>query len=1149
MDPFSLARAKARQTRRDKAAGVVEGYAAVEAALMRLGFMVNPVPPGDGNLNGNDANLDRAYSLVSVRNDVSREVQAYHLGHELGHADLHRPDQSCDLAQADLGAAGSRALSRVESYGPRERRELQANVYAREFLLPREQARSLFLDERLSAVEIAVRVGMPHREVRRQLVDCLLRPDDAPAREKSGVRKFDLDPSQRRAVGFTGPALLVEAGPGSGKTRTLVERVDHLLASGVHPAEILALTFSEKAAAEMSARIAESRPAEAVEVWTGTFHAFGLEVMRKHYNRMGLTAKVRILGPSQAVETLEERLPVMDLTHFHDLRDPGRKLKELMRPIHRAKDEMVDPSRFRRLAMDEREAAQRALDAASGKAVKEAEKRVIKAEKTLEAATVYDEYDALLKRDGFVDFADLIMRPTLLMERDGEVRDTLRARHIHILVDEYQDVNRASARMLRALHGPGNHLWVVGDARQSIYRWRGASSLNMGRFESDFATPERPVPRREPLGFNYRSTAHVTALCREFAKTVDRKRPAPIQGQDKHIPYGARHVREAAGTPTGHLVGRDDACEAELLATEINRLVGLKVPFGSQTILARSNARLDTLASQLAARGVPTLHLGSFFEREEVRDLLSILALVSEPGGAALVRVAAMREVDVGASDIAAFVTAARDRDVPLALLLPDASTVSGLTPAGAVALERLGRRLRDLTPRMPAIETASEWLFDRSDYIRDLATKKGIQGDLSRAALLQLLQFLDQVEADGSMLTTSAALRRVRTVVMLADDRDLREPDLGADVDAVRLMTVHAAKGLQFKAVHVVGLHEHGFPVKKQGVICDVPPGVVGEVGPHDAHAEEEACAFFVAISRAEDHLRLYRTEVANTQDRKPSTFVEALGIPVSGRLAALATVPMARPLAASPLVVERLSVFDIIDYERCPLKVAYRHRFSLHARRHEGAFLKTDSVLRNVIGDLSAIIGAGANVRGDIEAAFTRNWAERGPVASPMHDDYLAFARSRIEALAKLAQGQAGTGPGDVVLKLGVDASIRLARPVQARDATGHVKLRFVTLKRPSAENAKGLATRLLASAAYAVAGDACSVEVAFVEGGVDAIVRTAAQRAADLAEAEGVLATIRSGDLPHKPKPWTCLRCGHFHSCPAAGGAPVSASPEES
>lgn len=1135
MDPFSLARAKARQTRKTRAAGVVEGYDAVEAALTSHGFLVNPVPPTDGNLSGVDANVDRAFSLASVRNDVSREMQAYHLAHELGHVDLHRPDQACELADADLGAAGSRALSRVESYGPRERRELQANVYAREFLLPREQARRLFLSERLSASEIALRVGMPHREVRRQLVDSLLRPDDEPVWEVAPTVEVDLDLSQRRAVEFTGPALLLEAGPGSGKTRTLVERVNHLLASAVQPAQILALTFSNKAAAEMATRIAERRPTEAVEVWTGTFHAFGLEIMRRHYDRMGLTPKVRMLSPSQAIEMLEERLPVMNLRHFHDLRDPGLKLKELMKPIHRAKDEMVDKHRFRFLADLELEAARATYAAASGKAT---EQRLTKAEKTLEAAAVYDQYDALLRDNGFVDFADLIMGPTLLMEGDEAVRETLRERHVHVLVDEYQDVNRASARMLKALYGPDNHLWVVGDARQSIYRWRGASSLNMGEFENDFGLPGRPSPCRQPLGFNYRSTAHVTGLCRTFAGTVDAKRPPPPTGRASHIPYAAEHVRGDVGSMTKHFVGRDDECEADLLAAEIKRLVAMEAPFGSQTVLARSNARLDALSSQLALRGVPTLHLGSFFEREEVRDVLSVLALIAEPNGAALVRIAAIREVDIGATDIAAFVTAARDRGVPLALLLPDADAVPGITSEGAIALKRLGRRLKNLSPRTPAFEAASTWLLDRSDYLRDLAASDGVQADLSRAAILQLLAFLDQVEADGTMLTTSAALRRVRTVVMLSDDRDLREPDLGADVNAVRLMTVHAAKGLQFPAVHVVGLHEQGFPAKRQGVICDVPPGVVDEDGAKDAHAEEEACAFFVAISRAEDHLRLYRTEVAKTQPRKPSSYLAALGIGVTERLGSVPALSPATAPVAVPLSIDRISIFDIIDYEKCPLKVAYRHRFSLRARRHEGAYLKTETILRTIIDELSSTIGTGGNVRKDIEVAFERSWRERGPTDSPMHDEYLGFARTRISSLATLVTGYAGTGHDKIDIPLG-NGSLRLTRPVQTRDAAGGLHLRFVSLKRPSVDHAKGLATRLLATAAHAIGGEPRSVDFAFVEGGADLVVRTAAERSADIAAAGQVLAAIRSGDLPPKPEMRTCLRCGHFHSCPATGG----------
>ena len=427
------------------------------------------------------------------------------LAHELGHKILHRPQEVCELAQCEGG--GSRALSRVETYGPRERRELQANVFAREFVLPRESARRFFLTERLTASEIALRAGMPLRDVRRQLLDSLLRPDAPLPAPGTASRPVELDDSQRRAVVHEGRALLVEAGPGSGKTRTLVSRIERRLEQGVHPSRILALTFSNKAAAELCDRVAERRPDDAVEVWGGTFHAFGLEVMRQFYDRMNLAPTIRLVSPAQAVEMLEDHLPLLGLRHFHDLRNPGERLKEILRPISRAKDELVGPERFRELAQfGLRQAEEVAAAAASGPAGarKEADKALVAAERTAEASIVYEVYEQALRDMGCVDFADLVLRPTLLMEADAEVRATLQGRYSEILVDEYQDVNRACARMLRALHGPQSTLWVVGDARQSIYRFRGASSRNMGLFR-------KRLPRREPDAAGVELQVHARA--------------------------------------------------------------------------------------------------------------------------------------------------------------------------------------------------------------------------------------------------------------------------------------------------------------------------------------------------------------------------------------------------------------------------------------------------------------------------------------------------------------------------------------------------------------------------------------------------------------------------------------------------------------
>lgn len=200
---------------------------------------------------------------------------------------------------------------------------------------------------------------------------------------------------------------------------------------------------------------------------------------------------------------LEEELPILGLTHYRDLWNPARELRNMLVAISRAKDELVDEHAYRELA-------QRMLDSAQDDKSRES------AEKALEVARVYERYQARLREQGAVDFGDLIMRPTLLLERDDAVRAGVATRHRHVLVDEYQDVNRASARMLSALVGDGKRLWVVGDSRQSIYRFRGASSVNMSRFQQDYSSAAT-----DQLAINYRSSTELVNLLVAMAPKME----------------------------------------------------------------------------------------------------------------------------------------------------------------------------------------------------------------------------------------------------------------------------------------------------------------------------------------------------------------------------------------------------------------------------------------------------------------------------------------------------------------------------------------------------------------------------------------------------------------------------------------------------
>lgn len=1129
MDAFALARFKARAIREGIGASFKLAVDLVRQALLEKGYEIQRAPINGVLLRGDDAQLRREFSQVLVRDDVGDEEAALLAAHELGHLVLHRPHDCCELAASGFGS-GSRALSRVETYGPRERRELQANVFAREFILPRHIARQWFVDEKLPASEIAERVGIPIAETRRQILESLLKPEDAIPKEVSSNGAVKLDPSQQKAVDFDGRALLVEAGPGSGKTRTLVSRIERRLAK-LHASKILALTFSSKAAAELSDRIAERRPEDAVEVWTGTFHAFGLETMRLHYEKMGLPPKIRLLSPSQAVEMLEERLPLLGLTHFHDLRNPASKLKEILSPISRAKDELIGPPRFRELAEAGLLAARsRQLAAFDKKSREAADKAVVAAEKTLEAAQVYEVYDRMLTDAKCVDFADLVMKATLLIEEDEEVRRSCWDRYEEILVDEYQDVNRACARLLRALQGPDTSLWVVGDSRQSIYRFRGASSLNMGLFKRDF--PEGEVT---PLEWNYRSSDHIVGLCRIFAKAMDGRQAPSVEETDPRLPYEAQAKRGEAGTSTKVLVGLDDACEADLVASEILDLKSKGVPLKDQTVLARTNARLDALAMQLADRGIITLHLGSFFERDEVRDLLSVLALVAEPNGAALVRVAAFREVGVHATDIAVAFHSARERGLPLVTALVGAAEIPGLSPAGAASLTSLGKRLDGLTPRTPAFEIAASWLLERSDYLREIALKPGIEGELSRAALWQVVEFCDQTDLEGKPLDAREILRRVRTVVLLSDDRDLREPGLGPEADGVRLMTVHGAKGLEFPAVHLVGLHDRNFPQGFRTAICQAPPGIDDGRDPRAAHEEEEDCAMFVALSRAEDHLRLYHTQKAAKQARSPSRFFKDLGIPSTANMAVSPFVGSAVGGVPEPIEIDTLTLHDLSDFESCPLKVAYRHRMSIRSRRYEVPFLQASGVIYEVLDRLGDM-AAGPEPVAAIEAAFDEVWSERGPVAHSLAEDYRTLARASLGGLPALIAGFAT--PARKLVKVPIDGGHVLVPAPLVSTGTGPRSARFIELR---SIEPKKLRAGLLHAAAVATLGQRDPVEVAHLNGkdGVVPIARSPDEERADLAQASEILEIVRSGALEARREMRVCMRCAHFFSCPATGG----------
>ena len=967
--------------------------ALVEAAINRLDLELAYLPAGDPGLKGARALFDEQSGTICCEASGEAGDRVLIVAHEIGHVESHASSSACGADDIDPSRSTEAApvgLQRVEDYGARERRELQADVFAREFLLPRVFAARLHVDQGLSATEIANKIGLPLALVRQQLFDALLLPGPLQAAVPVSEARLCSDPSQNRAVTQRGAPFQLQAGPGTGKTRTLVMRVSSLLADGVDPSAILVLTFSNRAAGELAERLAAAAPDGASRLWVGTIHAFGLDLVRRHHDRLELPPDPKLFDRSDAIEVLEEILPTLPLVHYRNLWDPAMVLRDIVAAISRAKDELTDPARYRGLA-----------EAMLSSAASDEDR--VAAEKCLEVAHIYHIYEGALGERGAVDFGDLIMRPALLLESDPVLAQTAQLRHRHLLIDEYQDVNRASARLLRAVAGEGKRLWVVGDVRQSIYRFRGASSTNMALFGTDYAGAVF-----SQLDINYRSTEQIVDSLVAVAPHM-----AASEGM---LPLDLKAYRGSG--PVNPQIRRYETPDDELagVAASVRELESAGVALRNQAVLCRSNSRLNDMADAMEARGIPVLHLGSLFEREEVRDLLALLSLAVDNFGDALVRVAAMERYNVSLQDIHTAARHLRSSRMPVLVRLKSLAEVEGVSPEGKAAFKRLAEDMLGLNPGSSAWEFLSSYLLDRTELARKMARASIVTSRMQAVAVWQFLNFVREQSPVGSGLRIQRTLDRVRQLVLLAEERDLRQvPAAALHVDAVRLMTVHGSKGLEFDAVHVPGLTMSSFPSQNQGQRCPPPAGMIEGAEGLSAkeerklsHDQEEQCLFFVALSRAQTYLRVYLSrKQPSGRNRSASIFLDWLPPALVDEVRQPATLPLP-PDAPQPTPVEvrRGSEWNITDsslrvYEKCPRRFFYTHVLGLRAARKVTAFSRTHDCLYKLIRWLGDARRKVAPTHPETEAKFQDIWEAHGPIDHAFCNDYRRLASRLIAAL----------------------------------------------------------------------------------------------------------------------------------------------------
>ncbi|MEG3629423.1 DNA helicase PcrA [Streptomyces poriticola] len=670
-----------------------------------------------------------------------------------------------------------------------------------------------------------------------------------------------LNDNQRAAVVHSGSPLLIVAGAGSGKTRVLTHRIAHLLAErSVHPGQILAITFTNKAAGEMKERVEQLVGPRANAMWVMTFHSACVRILRRESRKLGFTSSFSIYDAADSKRLMALVCRDLDL-------DPKRfPPKSFSAKVSNLKNELIDEEDFAAQAMDG-------------------------FEKTL--AQAYALYQSRLREANALDFDDLIMTTVNLLRAFPDVAEHYRRRFRHVLVDEYQDTNHAQYALVRELVGTGAYdedvppgegdippaeLCVVGDADQSIYAFRGATIRNILQFEEDY-----PDATTILLEQNYRSTQTILSAANAVIERNESRRPKNLW------------TNQGAGAQITGYVADTEHDEAQFVADEIDRLTDAgEAKAGDVAVFYRTNAQSRVFEEVFIRVGLPYKVVGGvrFYERKEVRDVLAYLRVLANPEDSVPLR----RILNVpkrGIGDRAeAMVDALSQREkISFPQALKRVDEAYGMAARSANAVKRFNTLMEDLRTIVesgagPA--TVLEAVLERTGYLAELQASTDPQDETRIENLQELAAVALEFEQERGEDEAGTLADFLEQVALVADSDQIPDEEEGDGV--VTLMTLHTAKGLEFPAVFLTGMEDGVFPHMR----------ALGQA----KELEEERRLAYVGITRARERLYLTRSTMRSAWGQPsynpPSRFLEE--IPVA-HLAWKRTGASATPRSTGPV------------------------------------------------------------------------------------------------------------------------------------------------------------------------------------------------------------------------------------------------------
>jgi DNA helicase II / ATP-dependent DNA helicase PcrA len=628
-----------------------------------------------------------------------------------------------------------------------------------------------------------------------------------------------LNPMQRKAVETTEGPVLIVAGAGSGKTRVLTHRVAYLLSEKqVHPWNILAITFTNKAAREMKERIVSLVGPRAEEIWISTFHAMCVRILRRDIDQLGMSRNFTILDTSDQLSVIKQVLKEENL-------DPKKfEPRSLLNQISHAKNQLAGPAEMKQGARNFFEQV---------------------------AADVYEKYQEKLRANQSLDFDDLLMETVRLFKSRPEVKEYYQRKFKYIHVDEYQDTNHAQYVLVQMLAEHHRNICVVGDSDQSIYRFRGADIRNILHFEQDY-----PDAVQIKLEQNYRSTKNILQAANHLIAHNTERKPKELWTANEE---GSKIQLFEAGT---------EQEEAFYIAETISNGIKQGKRYSDYAVLYRTNAQSRVIEEVMMESNIPYTVVGGikFYERKEIKDLLAYLRLIVNPhDDLSLSRIINVPRRGVGAASLEKIQNYAVQNGISMfeALLEMEHIGLSKRTLKPLVTFVGFVRELHAMIEYLSAVEMTEE-VLQRSGYREELKKEKTIEAASRLENIDEFLSVAQEFEKRNEDKTLISFL----TDLALISDVDQLDEEEEKNAESVALMTLHSAKGLEFPHVFLVGLEEGIFPHMRS--LDD------------ESEMEEERRLAYVGLTRAEKVLHLTRartrTIFGQTSSNLPSRFLREI-------------------------------------------------------------------------------------------------------------------------------------------------------------------------------------------------------------------------------------------------------------------------------